>query len=1189
MAKEIIKDNVVEAPTLFVGVGGTGSAIVKMVAEKCTPGEVENINFVCLDTNVNDLSSITKASNHVYTVQTSNTQTVGNYLDYDQDALKNWFPKNAVLYDKTVSEGAGQVRAISRLALNSTIKTGKIRPLYDAIDDLFRKTGKEMKQAMRCVLVSTASGGTGSGIVLPLAMFIRDYVKNKYPNTSLIVRSLIMLPETLDSVIDSSVERDSQRRNAYATIKEINAFMMKGSGFFDIDEDLKRYSNLHVDFTNPGTDELKALSLLPFDFCFLLDGQNAEDSTLVSLNQYKVQAAQALYEQNIGPMQKKAFSVEDNIIKEMSNPGNYGRNRFGGIGAGVIRYPYNDIADYIAYDWAINSIGGEGQAAKWTRYDNAFEIKRKEAIKKGLSETEIPKRGEVYVSELKAAADPFSRDLRAKFLRDAQKRVAKYFEALAEQMHECLNTDVAIRAARDAANHLAEEIDYANDVSMQGKGREHKELLRDYETVVRMNAQKVAESNAEAILINENKTIIENKPYSIEFALKNAFGDIAHPNAARYVLYLIKSEMDKRVSTTTSEINDVISQNLANYAPDANDVGTFDARYTGKKKEKSLDDLVAAEKSAGQDPTIFEKWGGYKNIYEVFNACFPDYYANITALAEKTAELAAYKLGAEYVKELCNAYEAFFKTFPEKVTALVRRQDELVDALKFTKGDSVMNICASRELLQELSRSTTSMSEEGSMLDSELNGKIFDSIKANVRFEREIRSADIVEDDRRIDIFDNILLGYFKENVRRTCDAIDLNVIEGIAKENRLKARIKLREQQNGNSGEKVFDNVTHEQNLRYIKEIIATGERLAAPGIQRITNEEAREVRLCAYNKALTDMRAYRIDDLIPKGDAVDTISRYELHFFNALYNLTPNKLKKFASPYTTETGFKDAGLYHTAYFNYSRHIGPDSTKNMMISTHIDKRWDSIAVMPEIDFPFQDRRMMKVHQAMIYGLVHGTIRMHNLSLAASGKRVYRYENSDERFVDLVVSNGTLCDEFYEILNALYISSAIVEDMDLIRNRKRERDEVRNSNYRDTNFAKDLATFSIEVSHGKLHDGQTSLFEIPMAYYNSLPNSQRFSGEISSVVDAVIKTLRDELEHWERGNDAKFILCDVLKEQFTLFMENYKKYPKLNNNSAAADNLVVSMIYRKIKKIMSEAPEPDDFETALMEMKAMIG
>jgi len=246
MAKENLKINIVDAPTLFIGVGGTGCKIITRVAEMCQPGETENISFLCLDTNVNDLSNVAKSNAKIYHVQTSNTQTVGNYLDYDQDALKNWFPKNAVMYDKTVSEGAGQVRAISRLALNSTIKTGKINPLYDAVDDLFRKSGKAMKQAMRCVIVSTASGGTGSGILLPLAMFVRDYVNNKYPNTSLIVRSLVLLPETLDSVIDSTVERESQRRNAYATIKEINAFMMKGSGFFDINEDLKRYSKLHV-------------------------------------------------------------------------------------------------------------------------------------------------------------------------------------------------------------------------------------------------------------------------------------------------------------------------------------------------------------------------------------------------------------------------------------------------------------------------------------------------------------------------------------------------------------------------------------------------------------------------------------------------------------------------------------------------------------------------------------------------------------------------------------------------------------------------------------------------------------------------------------------------------------------------------------------------------------------------------
>ena len=176
--KESLKPNEVKAPTLFIGVGGTGSKIVKQVAEKCRPEEKANVNFACLDTNVNDLNNVAGSSSHIYYIQTSTTQNVGDYLNYDQQALRNWFPKNAVIYDKTVSEGAGQVRAISRLALNATIKTGKIMPLYNAIDDLFRKDGKEMKQAMRVVIVSTASGGTGSGIMTPLAMFVRDYVQN---------------------------------------------------------------------------------------------------------------------------------------------------------------------------------------------------------------------------------------------------------------------------------------------------------------------------------------------------------------------------------------------------------------------------------------------------------------------------------------------------------------------------------------------------------------------------------------------------------------------------------------------------------------------------------------------------------------------------------------------------------------------------------------------------------------------------------------------------------------------------------------------------------------------------------------------------------------------------------------------------------------------------------------------------
>lgn len=1190
MAKEIIKENVVEAPTLFVGVGGTGSGIVRMVAEMCTSGETENVNFVCLDTNVNDLSAVAKSKAPIYYVQTSNTQTVGNYLDYDKDALDNWFPKNAVLYDKTVSEGAGQVRAISRLALNSTIKLGKISPLYNAIDDLFRKTGKAMKQAMRVVVVSTASGGTGSGIMLPLSMFIRDYVNRKYPNTSLMIRALVLLPETLDKEIKSTVEKESQRRNAYATIKEINAFMMKGSGFFNIDGDLDRFKDLHLDFPVAGTDKLCSLSLLPFDFCFLLDGQNAEDSTLVNLNQYMKQAAQALFEQNIGPMQKKAFSVEDNIIKEMSNPGNYGRNRFGGIGASTLRYPYDDVADYIAYDWAIDSINGEGEAAKWLKYDNEYERYKRESQKKGVSQSDAKTRAQVYIEKLNDSEDNFSKDLRGIYLADADERIDEYFAALAEKMHSEIADNSKIRTAMEAANELATKINYDNE-KKRGNATTNLGYLRNYETVVRQNAENAAKSVAESMFYNADiKTVNEEADYKLEALLRNSYNEIIHPNAARYMLYRAKIEMDERIDTTQSSIRNEVEPVLKLYSSSASNPGKFDVKYTKKKGEveENLDQLCAAEKNPEEIPEILKKFGAYTSIYDSLNQIFPAYYRAIKRLGELTAELAAYRIGSEFLEAANKMFERFYGTFGEKVTSLVRRKEETIEYLRFNKGDSLYNVCSSKEMLEELSFSTKSAREDSSMLEPELNGQIYDAVKANVAFEREIRFADIVEQDRRIDIFDDILLGYFKADVRRNCENIDVNIIEAMALENRMQQRIKLREQQTDKDA-KIIDVVTSEDNQRHITETIAMGKRLAAPGIQRITNEEAREIRLCAYNKSLKDMRAFRIDELISRdgevdGVETDTVSKYELRFFNALYNLTPDKLNKFASPNVTETGVKNAGLYHNAYVSYSKNIGPDSTKDMMISTHIDKRWDSISVMPELDLGFQDSQMMRIHQAMIYGLIHKVISYRKLSTATSGKMVYKYENSDEHFEDLVVSNGTLCDEFYEILDALYISSAIVEDIDITREKKRARDRTRNSNYRDTAFAKDLNEFELKF----LHDGQSSLFEIPLAYYNSLPNSMRFTSEIAMLVDAVVKTFADELALWEKPEDAKFELCGILKDQFMLLMDNYERCEKLRANTDAVDNEIIDIIYRRVKRVVEATPEPDDYEQTLEEMRARV-
>ncbi len=1180
--KENIKENKVPA-TLFVGLGGIGSSVVRKVAEKCRGSETENVNFIVFDTNVNDLNRISGSGKKIYCVQTSNTQSVGDYLDYDKDALDNWFPKNAVLYDKTVSEGAGQVRAISRLALNATLKTGKIKPLFTAIDELFRKDGKAMKQALRVVIVSTAAGGTGSGITLPMAMYIRNYINEKYPNTAIVIRGLLMLPEILDSVIGTEVEKDSLRRNAYATVKEINAFMMKGSGFFDIDGDLQRYSDLHIDITAPATDELQSLALLPFDFCFLFDGQNAEDSTLTSKDQYLEQAAQALFEQNIGPMQQSAFSIEDNIIKEICTKGNYGRNRFGGIGAGVLRYPYEDVADYIAYQWAIDRIGGEGEAAKWSKYDKAYELKFKEERKKGVSLSEMQTRGEVYTRTLKNASDSFSKDLRNYYLNDAERRITDYFKKLAAEMHRCLSDDPTIRYCQLAVNNLAQEVDYSTETGSENRGHavENLENLRSFEHAMRSHAKKVAESVAEGIFFNEGKTINEKREFTLEYALKAPVNGICHPNAMRYMLYLIETQMEEKIKSLNSKLSNEITPTLEGFSDSADSAGDYDAGYTKKSVEKTIDDLCRAEKGPDQEPSLFEKFKGYEEIYQKINTAFVGYYEAIREFGEITAELAAYNIGVEYIKELSDNFESFFDTFPEKVTKLLLLQDDLVNAIRFNKGDSVYNICAERPMLAELARTATN-GEEGLMLPSDLNGEIFDAVKANVAFERETRVAEVVEEDRRIDIFDSILLGYFKKAVRRNCDSIDLNVIEAMAMEYRLQKRIQAREEQES-EGQKIFDRVSHEDTIRHINEVISKGARLSAPGIQRIKNVEPREINVCAYNESLKDMRAYRMGDLVPNGLAVDTISKYELHFFNALYNLTPDKLSKFACPVNCETGCKNAGLYHSAYHRYSENIGPDSAKSMVISTHIDKRWDSIAVLPELDLDYQAEQMHRINQALLYGLLYDSIQYREVSQISSKKKIYKMESSEERISDLIVSNGTQCDQFYEILDALYINPAAVKDIFVIRDRKRRKDKVKRSNYVETSFAKALENFQVD----SFHTGKTSLFEVALMYFASLPNSKRYDSEISSLIDSIIDTFREELSECENQADVPFYLCTVLEEQFGLLLDNFNQFEVLRSNTHASNNVVLDTVYRKIKA-QFEAVEPVDFEESIARMKARI-
>ena len=123
------------APTLIIGLGGTGSDIVGRVMDKLGDDRQANVAFVVFDTDANDLRLLKNKYPSLKTVQTSPAMTVEECLSA-YDGWEEWFPVHPVLMPKDLTQGAGQVRAISRLAFETIVQNGKIEPLHEAIKSL---------------------------------------------------------------------------------------------------------------------------------------------------------------------------------------------------------------------------------------------------------------------------------------------------------------------------------------------------------------------------------------------------------------------------------------------------------------------------------------------------------------------------------------------------------------------------------------------------------------------------------------------------------------------------------------------------------------------------------------------------------------------------------------------------------------------------------------------------------------------------------------------------------------------------------------------------------------------------------------------------------------------------------------------------------------------------------------------
>ena len=375
--------------TLLIGLGGTGSRTVnnvkKVIQKNPLPEDEGKVVCVVLDTNQNDNNAIIASQTGIPVIPTCDNRAIDEYFSaYAHKEPIRWSPYTPTFGRESMIDGASEMRIKSRIAFMDVMGTTKINALKNIINQVLINRPNEPDK-IRVIIVSSLSGGTGSGMFIQVALWLRKYFESI--NCLSNIRGVFMLPDIfVDAVAnigENSRKKMYQYGNAYAAIRELNAInkIIKGN-----------YTPALPIIIDDLFDSRDHTASAVFDNAFFIDNRDSLGVALPSVEAYEEIVAQMVYMQLYAPMASEMHSVEDNLFRSFeSNP----EPVFGSSGASRAIFPFNDVVRYCALRASKESIK-EG----WTKIDSEIKAKKDEEaekIKDGKTVKNPIVTGEYYV------------------------------------------------------------------------------------------------------------------------------------------------------------------------------------------------------------------------------------------------------------------------------------------------------------------------------------------------------------------------------------------------------------------------------------------------------------------------------------------------------------------------------------------------------------------------------------------------------------------------------------------------------------------------------------------------------------------------------------------------------------------------------------------------------------------------
>ena len=1160
------------AQTLLLGLGGTGSRIVNNVAAELKKKRIRiNDGKICctvLDTNKNDNDNIIRTDVGVPVISTSKDRIIEDYLNmYAHKGVRSWMPESPSLKKESMGDGAAQMRTKSRLAFMDTVEDRTILALEREIDKLFdHRDGAKI----RVMIVSSLAGGTGSGMFIQTALWLREYFSKR--RCSITIRGIFLLPDvfikTIQDIREDATEIQSLYANAYGAIRELNAITkIKTKG-------MKPLSPIKIDDlfdSEKGQPDGQPV----FDYAFFIDDISEGGSVLTEISQYEQIAARLVYMQLYAPMHDELYSEEDNLFKRFQKSK---EPVFGSCGTAKAVYPTEDVLRYCALRAAQESV-----STGWRKLDIEIKNKQKKEEEREnsgiiLSQRLNPRNEYVRLFDNKAAKTEKQNGTDRLFVNIANDvKVAKNIDGengnviveysdKVEDFMKKLDDVVASYIDTEDPGCLSDvkvnknwEQDTKVDVDaliklVQKKTKDVENFVEEVDS----NVEKMAEDLLDLVFPTDMGEINPDNLSSIYglFTKKDKNNDtiFVHPIAARYLVYKLSARLDEIKK-------EIVIDKARDNAIKGYDEGRKRIEFNNPKtraEEVSPLEYLTSKKN-NQKPDMFVRT--FKSLYAQYNKVQQELCRTYAIYAVK---LNLANILSKRLEILTKIIEEFFKNLTKVSNSL----EEAV-AINVRKNNNVAQkiiyVCASDKEKESLYKSidldvSGSVSDINKIVVRAMYGQLCSKENPNAENNKEYKGKSVENT-----FFKEVVSAYSKLILNKNRDDIDLDIFSAVCKSADFERDYKrAKEEENKResdsmlldidleTGEVLDDSESkYDYRVKAMKELVDELRGLGSPFLisdDEVPEDSNEHLIDGAYDEEKEDFVFTPIKkrktfwgfnpivaEKCPKlGEILgvdiekqknSAYNRNELDCYRAVYGIQAGYVEKFNE-------LKE-GDYYTSYRQIVREmisgVGAGRPEELIHTPHLDKTW-------HLFLPYVTAEKQAMEDAKFYRMLWLAFAYGMISLSNNGKyqieRTKKTATGEYKKVEPILYKGEQIgkSDVVELLAALKFDGSFM--IDAAKLEKKFADEcdrldtyektefLRGKKSKDTKSKKDGEETKINVG-GLASKLDNNAVTIIVRYYNS----PRHDDDVVAMMIQSLEKLCCELvaNNYERSEESKIM------------------------------------------------------------------